>query len=175
MRRWSLSAVTGVAWTLVALAVLLLPGIGAADPPPPVRVLYLILILAGLVALPVGVVGVLVLALRRLSRPGAEQAADYDDEGPRVDAEVYWDGRRVGTLRAVVVDQPYYHGRWYPAGDAGFEAALAVRGWLPVLFQAPADPAPVPARALASRLTEGGVYFRFGFWGDYPDQTVGLR
>jgi hypothetical protein len=34
------------------------------------------------------------------------------------DAHVYWDGRLIGLLRNIVIDQPYYHSDWFPSGDA---------------------------------------------------------
>ncbi|MFL6220246.1 MAG: hypothetical protein ACJ742_17165 [Actinomycetes bacterium] len=50
------------------------------DPPLHVRLLLLIFVPAGLLALPVALVGSLVLIVRRwLGRPPTEQAADYDD------------------------------------------------------------------------------------------------
>jgi hypothetical protein len=83
-----------------------------------------------------------------------------------MDAEVYWAGRRVGLLRGVRVDQPYYLGEWVPADDPEFTATLAARRWLPVLFRSPDGEMSAPARALISSTPGVGVYFRFGSPGD---------
>jgi hypothetical protein len=79
-----------------------------------------------------------------------------------MDAEVYWQDRRVGVLRGVRVDQPYYHGEWAPSDDPEFAAELAVQGWLPVVFRSPHGATTAPARALISATPGVGVYFRFG-------------
>jgi hypothetical protein len=79
-----------------------------------------------------------------------------------MDAEVFWEGRRVGVLRAVKVDQPYYHGEWVPSDDPEFAAVLAARKWLPVEFRSPDGAITAPARALVSAVPDVGVYFRFG-------------
>jgi len=52
-----------------------------------------------------------------------------------MDAEVYWSGRRVGLLRGVRVDQPYYLGEWVPAADSEFTAALLA--WMPTKKKKP--------------------------------------
>jgi hypothetical protein len=90
-----------------------------------------------------------------------------------MDAEVYWSGRRVGLLRGVRVDQPYYRGEWVPLPDPEFSAALANRGWLPVLFRSPDGTISAPARALVSQAPEVGVYFRFGFLSDHAGPAAG--
>lgn len=77
-----------------------------------------------------------------------------------MNAEVFWEGRPVGLLRNVVVDQPYYRGEWEPADTPEFAAALAVRYWLPVTFRTPDGSHTAPAAALADPTV--GVYFRFG-------------
>jgi hypothetical protein len=79
-----------------------------------------------------------------------------------VDAEVDWDGRFVGHLRNVVIDQPYYRGEWTPAGVPEFDAALAARGWLPVTFRSADGAVSAPTRALVRPTPGVGVYFRFG-------------
>jgi hypothetical protein len=79
-----------------------------------------------------------------------------------MDAEVYWEGRRVGLLRDVVVDQPYYRGEWLPSDVPEFTAALAAQRWLPVTFRSPDGSVTAPARALVSPTPGVGVYFRFG-------------
>jgi hypothetical protein len=79
-----------------------------------------------------------------------------------MDAEVYWQDRRVGVLRGVRVDQPYYRGEWTPSDDPEFAAELAARQWLPVVFRTPDGAITAPARVLLSRMPGVGVYFRFG-------------
>jgi hypothetical protein len=79
-----------------------------------------------------------------------------------MDAEVYWQGRRVGLLRDVRVDQPYYRGEWAPSDDPEFTAVLADQKWLPVVFRSPDGSTTAPARVLVSRTPGVGVYFRFG-------------
>lgn len=79
MERLTLGDVTAVAWVFVGVAFLLAAGFVLHDPPPQVHALEIVFIPAGLLALPVAVVGSLLLALRRLSRPGAEHVADYGD------------------------------------------------------------------------------------------------
>jgi hypothetical protein len=93
-----------------------------------------------------------------------------------VDAEVYWDGRLIGHLRGVAVDQPYYHGAWVPAGDPGFEQAyraLQARvapnglGMLPVTFRSPDGAVTAPA-ALMVQSGAADPHFRFGGAGSDP-------
>jgi hypothetical protein len=91
-----------------------------------------------------------------------------------MDAEVYWSGRRVGLLRGVRVDQPYYRGEWVPATDSEFTAALLAQQWLPVLFRSPDGTTSAPARVLTSRTPGVGIYFRFGFWSDHPAGRAGM-
>jgi hypothetical protein len=92
-----------------------------------------------------------------------------------MDAEVYWNGRLVGHLRGVRVDQPYYLGEWEPAGDAEFErefAALQARlgagvlGVLPVTFRSPDGRVTAPAAAMVRPAPERGPYFRFATGGE---------
>jgi hypothetical protein len=90
-----------------------------------------------------------------------------------MDAEVYWSGRRVGLLRGVRVDQPYYRGEWVPLHDPAFSAALANRVWLPVMFRSPDGTISAPARALVSRVPGVGVYFRFGSLSDHAGTADG--
>ncbi len=87
-----------------------------------------------------------------------------------MDAEVYWNGRLVGYLRNLVIDQPHYHGDWSSCGDAGFERAYRVLqaeiapdglGVLPVTFRSPDGTLSAPAAALV-RHPELEPYFRFG-------------
>ena len=84
-----------------------------------------------------GCCGPLVFAVRRRNR--------------LVHAEVYWSGRRVGLLKGVRVDQPYYRGEWVPATDSEFTAALLAQQWLPVLFRSPDGTTSAPARVLTRR------------------------
>jgi hypothetical protein len=80
MQRPALGDVVGWAWILVMLAGLMLPAISKTDPPGYVRVILLVFIPAGLLALPVAVFGSFVLVYRRwLGRPPADLAADYED------------------------------------------------------------------------------------------------
>jgi hypothetical protein len=79
-----------------------------------------------------------------------------------MDADVYWQDRRVGVLRGVRVDQPYYRGEWTSADDPEFAAELAARKWLPVVFRSPDGATTAPARVLISATPGVGVYFRFG-------------
>jgi hypothetical protein len=90
-----------------------------------------------------------------------------------MDAEVYWSERRVGLLKGVRVDQPYYRGEWEPATDSEFTATLLAQRWLPVLFRSPDGSTSAPARVLTSQTPGVGVYFRFGFWSDHPSGRVG--
>ena len=92
-----------------------------------------------------------------------------------VDAEVYWEGRLVGHLRGVRVDQPYYHGQWQPAGDPEFERAFAALqtglgagGWgaLPVTFRSPDGRVSAPAAAVVRPAPERDPYFRFASGGE---------
>jgi hypothetical protein len=73
-----------------------------------------------------------------------------------------------------VVDQPYYHGDWSPAGDEGFEEAyhaLQVNiapdglGVLPVAFRSPDGTVSTPAAAVVRPAPERAPYFRFGHEG----------
>jgi hypothetical protein len=79
-----------------------------------------------------------------------------------MDAEVYWQGRRVGVLHDVRVDQPYYRGEWTPSDDPEFVIELVARKWLPVVFRTPDGAMTALARVLLSRTPDVGVYFRFG-------------
>jgi hypothetical protein len=79
-----------------------------------------------------------------------------------LDAEVYWDGRQVGVLRGVTVDQPYYLGEWCPFDNLEFATQLAAQRWLPVVFRSKDGATTAPARALLSSTPGVGVYFRFG-------------
>jgi hypothetical protein len=79
-----------------------------------------------------------------------------------MDAIVFWQGRRVGVLCGVKVDQPYYLGDWTPSDDSQFAAALEAQKWLPVEFRSPDGKTTAPARALLSKTPGVGVYFRFG-------------
>jgi hypothetical protein len=87
-----------------------------------------------------------------------------------MDAEVYWEGRLVGHLREIVIDQPYYHGVWTPTGDPVFEQAYrAIQeqvapdglGMIPVTFRSPDGLVSAPAAAMV-RPTGTEPYFRFG-------------
>jgi hypothetical protein len=80
MRRLSLGGVVHVAWIVMLWAFLLLPAIDKSDPSLVVRILYFVMVPATLLALPVAVIGSLLLAFRRLIQPPEEDAADYDDE-----------------------------------------------------------------------------------------------
>jgi hypothetical protein len=91
-----------------------------------------------------------------------------------MDAEVYWDGRLVGHLRDVMIDQPYYHGNWSPSGDTGFERAYRALqaeiapdglGVLPVTFRSPDGTVSAPAAAMVRPAPESEPYFRFGHEG----------
>jgi hypothetical protein len=79
-----------------------------------------------------------------------------------MDAEVFWQDRRVGILRGVRVDQPYYLGEWIPDEDPEFAMELADRRWLSVEFRSRDGAVRAPARVLISRTPGVGVYFRFG-------------
>jgi hypothetical protein len=92
-----------------------------------------------------------------------------------VDAEVYWNGRLVGRLAGVRVDQPYYQGRWAGTGDPEFESeyrALQSRigpsgvGMLPVTFRSPDGLLSAPASLMIRPAPEPEPYFRFGSPGD---------
>ena len=94
--------------------------------------------------------------------------------GQRMHAEVYWDGRLIGHLRHIVIDQPYYHGDWSPSGDAGFERAYRAMqaeidpdglGVLPVTFRSPDGTVSAPAAAMVRPTPEIAPYFRFGHEG----------
>lgn len=86
-----------------------------------------------------------------------------------MDAEVYWEGRLIGRLSNVVIDQPYYQGTWTPTGDPEFERAyqaLQTRvapdglGMIPVTFRSPDGTLTAPA-ALMVRPDAAEPYFRF--------------
>ena len=88
-----------------------------------------------------------------------------------MDAEVYWDGRLIGHLRNIVIDQPCYLGDWVPTGDAGFERAFRALqaeiapdglGVLPVTFRSPDGTLSAPAAAMVRPIPETAPYFRFG-------------
>jgi hypothetical protein len=88
-----------------------------------------------------------------------------------VDAEVYWEGRLVGYLRHVAVDQPYYRGTWESVWDAAFERAfheLQSRlspgglGVLPVTLRSPDGASSAPAAAMVRPAPEVAPFFRFG-------------
>jgi hypothetical protein len=92
-----------------------------------------------------------------------------------VDADVYRNGRRVGRLSGVRVDQPYDQGTWTGAGDPGFEAefrAVQARlgpsalGMIPVTFRTPDGLVSAPARSMIRPAPEPEPYFRFGSPGD---------
>jgi hypothetical protein len=92
-----------------------------------------------------------------------------------MDAEVYWNGRLVGYLRDVRVDQPYYHGAWQSAGDPDFErefGALQARigagglGHLPVTLRSPDGQVAAPANAMVRPAPDRDPYFRFGSGGE---------
>ena len=94
-----------------------------------------------------------------------------------MDAEVYWEGRLVGYLRGVVVDQPYYHGEWESAWDPAFERAfheLQSRlppnglGVLPVTFRTPDGASSVPAAAMVRPAPAIAPFFRLGSAGVLP-------
>ena len=96
------------------------------------------------------------------------------DVDPLMDADVYWDGRLIGHLRNIVIDQPYYRGDWAPAGDAGFERAFRALqaeiapdglGLLPVTFRSPDGTVSAPAAAMVRPTPEPAPYFRFGHEG----------
>jgi len=74
---------------------------------------------------------------------------DQDERGSPMDAEVFWHARRVGILRGVRVDQPYYLREWAPADDPEFAAGLAAQNSLPVEFRSP-DGAITPRRGRSS-------------------------
>jgi len=87
-----------------------------------------------------------------------------------MDAEVHWEGRLVGYLRDVTLDQPYYHGDWSSAGDPAFEQAYAEMqqtispsglGVLAVTFRSPDGDMSAPAAAMV-RPAPAEPYFRFG-------------
>jgi hypothetical protein len=91
-----------------------------------------------------------------------------------MDAEVYWEGRLIGHLRNIVIDQPYYHGEWTPTGDPDFKRAYEVLqarvapnglGMIPVTFRSPGGTVSAPAAAMV-RPTGTELYFRFGGGGD---------
>jgi hypothetical protein len=97
-------------------------------------------------------------------------------EGARLDAEVYWEGRLVGYLRGIVIDQPLYRGAWIPTGDSEFEQAyraLQARvapnglGMLPVTLRSPNGSLSAPAAAMV-RPAVAEPYFRFGGSGSAP-------
>jgi hypothetical protein len=99
-----------------------------------------------------------------------------------MDAEVYWNGRLVGRLSDITVDQPYYHGTWSSADDPAFERefrALQARlgaqglGMLPVTFRSPDGRLTAPARAMVRPAPESVPYFRFGFPGEAAAVAVG--
>jgi hypothetical protein len=94
-----------------------------------------------------------------------------------VDAEVYWEGRLVGYLRGVVVDQPYYHGEWESTWDPAFERAFHTLqsrlspgglGVLPVTFRAPEGSSSAPAVAMVRPAPATAPSFRFGAEGVLP-------
>jgi hypothetical protein len=98
-----------------------------------------------------------------------------------MDAEVYWDGRLVGHLRGVRVDQPYYRGEWRPAGDPEFArafAALQARvgagglGVLPVTLRSPDGRVSAAAGAVVRPAPERDPYFRFGSGGEAAGVVV---
>jgi hypothetical protein len=83
---------------------------------------------------------------------------------------VYWDGRLVGHLRDIVLDQPYYHGAWTSTGDSDFErafAALQARmapdglGMIPVTLWSSDGSVSAPVAAMV-RPDMADPYFRFG-------------
>jgi hypothetical protein len=87
-----------------------------------------------------------------------------------VDGEVYWEGRLVGHLRDIVIDQPYYRGEWCPASDPAFERAfheMQARitpnglGVLAVLLRSPDGARSAPAAAMIRPAPEAAPYFRF--------------
>jgi hypothetical protein len=109
-----------------------------------------------------------------------------------MDVEVYWCGRLVGHLHDIRIDQPYYHGNWFPSGDTGFERAYRTLqaeiapdglGVLPVTFRLPAGVYKIvsdgtllsaivsdgtlsePAAAVVRPAPESDPYFRFGHEG----------
>src|SRR5262245_17026379 len=91
-----------------------------------------------------------------------------------MDAEVYWDGRLVGHFRNIIIDQPYFHGNWFPSGDTDFErgyrelqAAIGPDGLgvLPVTFRSPDGRMSAPAAAVVRPPPELEPYFRFGHEG----------
>ena len=98
-----------------------------------------------------------------------------------MDAEVYWNGRLVGFLRSVRVDQPYYHGQWQSAGEATFArefAALQARigvgglGVLPVTLRSPDGRLSAPASMMVQPAPASAPYFRFGTGGEAPGVVI---
>jgi hypothetical protein len=91
-----------------------------------------------------------------------------------MDADVYWEGRLVGRLRNLVIDQPYYLGEWFPSGDVEFEQAYRTLqaeiapdglGVLPVTFQSADGTQSATAAAMVRPAPELTPYFRLGHVG----------
>ena len=87
-----------------------------------------------------------------------------------MDAEVYWEGRLIGRLCNIVIDQPHYQGVWTPTGEPEFERAYQALqaqvfpnglGMIPVIFRSPEGTMVAPAAAMV-RPTTPEPYFRFG-------------
>jgi hypothetical protein len=94
-----------------------------------------------------------------------------------MDADVFWNGRLIGHLRNVVIDQPYYLGDWTSIQDPEFEQAFRSiqasigekgRGMIPVLFEASDSDLSAPARLMVRPAPESAPYFRFGL----PDDVA---